>query len=221
MKISVLCSSSTHPIYPHLEQWCAEKRSQHIVELVQSKAALSGGDVLFLISCSEIVGLDLRSKYRASLVIHASNLPLGRGWSPLVWQILHGSNHITVSLLEAEDKVDTGAIWHQLEIHFEGHELVDEINQLLFGAELKLMDYAVENIDKVRPLPQTDQLGTYYRRRTPDDSRIDPHRSLAEQFNLLRVCDPSRYPAFFDHLGYRYEIAIKKVGRINNHNQYC
>lgn len=213
MKITVLCSSRTHPVYPSLAGWCARHGRRHRVVLVETVAqaeALGGGDLLFLISCHEIVPPRLRALYRAALVIHASDLPRGRGWSPLVWQILEGRNDIPVSLLEAADPVDSGAIWHQEWLHFQGHELADEIHAALFAAELALMDYAVANLDSVRPQPQRGE-PSHYRRRLPEDSRLDPERSLAEQFNLLRVADPDRYPAFFDHLGQRYAVRISKM----------
>jgi methionyl-tRNA formyltransferase len=211
MKISILCSDPAHPVYPHLERWRAAHSGRHSVELVRATTELSGGDLLFLISCTEIIGPAIRNRYRASLVIHASALPDGKGWSPLVWQIIEGRNDITVTLLEAEDSVDSGAIWHQAQLHFEGHELVDEIHSALFAAELALMDYAVAHCASITPRPQPNAPSRYYRRRTPEDSRIDPGRSLAEQFNLLRVADSGRYPAFFDYLGHRYEISLKKV----------
>jgi len=210
MRISVLCSDPGHPIHPLLVHWCEALRPAHTVELAHRKAELSGGDLLFLISCQEIIDADTRARYRASLVIHASDLPHGRGWSPLVWQLLEGRDDIVVTLLEAVDEVDAGAIWHQETLHFAGHELVDEINATLFAAELALMDYAVANLETIRPRPQTGA-PSYYRRRMPEDSRIDPRRSLADQFDLLRVADAARYPAFFDHLGQRYEIILRKA----------
>lgn len=210
MRISVLCSDPDHPIHPLLVRWCESLRPAHTMELAHRKAELSGGDLLFLVSCQEIIDADTRARYRASLVIHASDLPRGRGWSPLVWQLLEGRDDIVVTLLEAVDEVDTGAIWHQVTLHFAGHELVDEINAALFDAELALMDYAVANLETIRPRPQAGE-PSYYRKRTPEDSRLDPLRSLAEQFNLLRVADAARYPAFFDHLGQRYEIILRKA----------
>ena len=36
-------------------------------------------------------------------------------------------------------------------------------------------------------------------------------RTLAEQFNLLRTVDNTRYPAFFDLQGHRYRLHIEKV----------
>jgi methionyl-tRNA formyltransferase len=51
---------------------------------------------------------------------------------------------------------------------------------------------------------------SYYPRRRPDDSRLDPNKTLAEQFNLLRVVDNERYPAFFEHHGQRYLVKVEK-----------
>lgn len=212
MKIDILCSTSEHPIYPRLQDWFMKQSVKHDVRLLQRSRDLgeSGGDILFLISCHELIPQTLRQRYRACLVIHASDLPQGRGWSPLVWQILAGNKTITVSLLEAADPVDSGAIWHKVQIHFEGHELCDEINAALFDAELSLMDFAVENFGTIEPQPQVGE-PTYYRRRIPEDSRLDVHRSIAEQFDLLRVADEKRYPAFFDYRGHRYNVIIKKA----------
>ena len=212
MKISVLCSSLSHPVYPHLENWVKEARSQHEVELVREKAELSGGDILFLISCHEIISLRDRQRYGVSLVIHASDLPEGRGWSPHIWQILEGKNDIVVSLIEAQDQVDTGAIWAQRHLLLEGHELSDEINDRLFAIELDLMNQALKMIGQRSPVPQSGRAPSYYRRRAPEDSRLDPGRPIADQFDLLRVADPLRFPAFFDLRGHRYLVRIEKAG---------
>lgn len=211
MKISVLCSDTSHPVYPHLRDWATSARTRHAVELVQRKAKLTGGDILFLISCHEIISIEDRRKYVANLVIHASDLPKGRGWSPHVWQILEGSRDVVVSLIEAQDEVDTGAIWAQRHLVLEGHELYEEINNRLFAIELELMDDAVGLFGHATPVPQ-EGLPSHYPRRKPEDSRLDPDRSIAEQFDLLRVADPKRFPAFFDLRGHRYLIHVEKAG---------
>jgi methionyl-tRNA formyltransferase len=210
MKISVLCSDTSHAIYPHLKNWVKGASAHHDVELLQKKAELTGGDILFLISCHEIISSRDRQKYATSLVIHASDLPEGRGWSPHIWQILEGRSDIVVSLIEAQDEVDCGPIWAQRHLVLEGHELGDEINDKLFAIELDLMDQALEIGGRTMPQPQDDRTPSYYRRRTPEDSRLDPHRSIAEQFDLLRVADPIRFPAFFDLHGHRYFVRVEK-----------
>jgi methionyl-tRNA formyltransferase len=214
MNISVVCSDNSHPVYLPLKNWCERQAGSHVVELVTRVSELSGGDLLFLISCSEIVPKRVRDRYRTSLVIHASDLPSGRGWSPLIWQILEGRSKIAVTLLEAGDAVDSGSVWQKSWLEFAGTELYDELNEALFTAELDLMDFAVANIDQVQPTPQQADGKTWYPRRRPEDSKLDPRRSLAEHFDLLRVSDPRRYPAYFEYRGEVYEIFIKRRAKL-------
>lgn len=211
MRITILCSSKKHPINDWLQSWIKEKGAGHSIELIREKEHLRGGDLLFLISCSQIIGKAEREKYRSTLVIHASDLPQGRGWSPHIWQIVEGKADITVSLLEADDAVDTGRIWKKLQVPIKSHWLYDEINNALFHAELQLMSFAVENFESISPYPQPQQVEpSYYRKRTPEDSRIDPSVSIADQFDKIRVSDPNRFPAFFECRGQRYKLIVER-----------
>lgn len=211
MKITILSTDPNHPVIASLEAWMNEMSSKgHSPVLVYDKAELRGGDILFLVSCSQMIRDADRAKYRATLVLHASDLPKGRGWSPYIWSILDGASQITLSLLEASEPVDSGAIWLKTPFVLEGHELLPEINAKLFTAELSLMTQAVEQFEIIKPMQQTGDPGPYMPKRTPADSRLDPNKTIAEQFNLLRVVDSQRYPAFFEYRGKRYLIKIEK-----------
>lgn len=211
MRVTILCSSPEHPINVYLFDWMERNKNEHIIEIVRSKNDIHGGDILFLISCEEIIKSEDRAPYAKSLILHASDLPRGRGWSPHVWEILEGAEKITLSLLEAEDKVDSGKIWKKIEIPIPKNALFQEINHRLFSAELKLMDFALKSFHFIKPQSQSENVdATYYRRRTPEDSRLDPHKSIAEQFDLLRVCDPIRFPAFFEYRGRQYTLKLEK-----------
>lgn len=212
MKISILCTNPAHQVVPWLQQWSGKMVAQgHGVSLCFDKKDLITGDVLFLVSCGQMIGAIERLKFRAVLVVHASNLPKGRGWSPHIWSILKGASQITVCLLEANDPVDSGAIWFKTEFTLEGHELLPEINEKLFAAELLLMTQAVEKFEAITPIRQCGDPGSYMQKRTPEHSMLDANKSLAEQFDLLRVVDNERYPAFMDYRGKRYLIKIEKV----------
>jgi len=210
MNITLLCSDASHPIFPMLVDWVKRNEDRHQVSIETKSRDLPGGDILFLISCHELITAAMRSRYRKTLVIHASDLPKGRGWSPHVWAVLEGQQRIVVSLLEAEDSPDTGAIWAKDGFDLSGHELWDEINAKLFDAELRLMNFAVENFATVRPEPQPATGATSYRRRTPADSRIDVSKPIIDQLALLRVSDPNRYPAYFEKDGITYELVLRK-----------
>lgn len=213
MEITILCSSEKHPINSWLITWKDKKSENHTIDLVRNKSDLSGGDLLFLISCSEIIKQEEREKYQKTLVIHASDLPRGRGWSPHIWQIIEGENSICVSLLEAEDKVDSGDIWHQIKVDIPKHFLFDEINNALFEAELLLMDFAVNNMQSIVPHKQSAEVEpTYYPKRSPKDSQLDPEQSIKGLFDVMRVCDPERFPAYFELYGKKYAVKLEKIG---------
>jgi methionyl-tRNA formyltransferase len=218
MKIAVICTEPTHPVMPWLRRWQSEHQAfGHAVSLLGDRAQAEEGDILFLVSCGQIIGADIRARFRAVLVLHASDLPSGRGWSPHIWSILGGANTITVCLLEASEKVDRGAIWARKKFMLEGHELLPEINAKLFQVELDLMSEAVRDFGRITPQEQSAGLGEpMLRKRTPEDSRIDPHRTIAEQFELLRVVDSDRYPAFMELRGHRYLIKLEKVEEQNH-----
>ena len=211
MKISILCTDPNHPVINSLQAWMDVMTSKgYTTTLVFDKAELQGGDILFLVSCSQMIRDAERQKYKATLVLHASDLPKGRGWSPHIWSILGGANQITASLLEASEPVDSGAIWLKAKFTLEGHELLPEINAKLFAAELLLMTQAVEKFEAIKPIVQVGEPGPYMPKRSPADSQLDPHKTIAEQFDLLRVVDSQRYPAFFKYRGKRYLIQIEK-----------
>ncbi len=172
---------------------------------------VSSGDILFLISCKHIVRSSTRDRFGATLIVHASDLPEGRGMSPHIWQILRGEDDIVVTLLEAEDLLDGGRIWAQRTMRFAGHELFDEINEALFSATLELMDEALDGFETILPRDQIGEPSALFPARTPADSELDPKRTIEEQFDLLRVVDSQRFPAFFHHRGVRYTLEIRKA----------
>lgn len=176
---------------------------------------LLASDFCFYLSCSQIVSQEILSQFKHNLVIHESALPQGKGWSPLTWQILEGKNSITVTMFEAVEKVDNGAIYAQKLIEFEGYELIDELRAAQATATITLCRQFVSNYPEVLTQAQRQEGDeSFYPRRKPADSRIDPHQSLAQQFNLLRVVDNIKYPAFFDWCNKRYVITIRHTKEI-------
>lgn len=165
------------------------------------------GDILCLLSCQKIFKkLDLN---KHNLVVHESELPKGKGWSPLTWQILEGKNRIPITLFEAAERVDAGQIYDQAYIELSGDELLSEIKHLQGVKTIELIEKFLENVDIVEGTEQEGE-ETFYPKRTRKDSEIDVSKSIKEQFNLLRVCDNKRYPAFFTMNGKKYILKIYK-----------
>jgi methionyl-tRNA formyltransferase len=212
LKVSIIVSNIEHPVYPIMKEW-VDNYSHIDAEIVNSTKELrDSGEFLFLVSCTDIINQDIRSRFSHCLVLHASDLPKGRGWSPHVWEIVNGNNMLTLSLLEAEDKVDSGLIWLKTDVNLDGSELFAEINKKLFTAEVELIQRAVNEHETIIPYEQDSDISPYYfPKRVPEDSRINLNDSILDQFNLLRVCDSERFPAFFELNGQRYAIKLEKV----------
>ena len=211
MDITIICSSENHPVFPYLQKWAKNHSNLYNISLINHSKDVKSGDFLFLISCTEIIKLETRKKFKHVLVIHESDVPLGRGWSPLIWQILEGKTKIVVTLLEANDRVDTGNVWKKKSLEILEHELAPEIYEKLFPLKLELMDFAIENYQIIKPIKQNESISTYYTKRVPEDSKLEVNKSIAEQFNLMRIADEKRYPCFFDYKGKRYKISLKKI----------
>jgi methionyl-tRNA formyltransferase len=209
MKVQILVDNPDSWMVPHAAGLCEQVRALgHDARLLHDPHAVEAGDVLVLLSCERRFG-DL-AKNTHNVVVHESALPEGRGWSPLTWQILEGRDEIPISLFEAADAVDAGPVYLQDVMRFEGHELLPELRAEQARKTAELVLRFLEALPDVEGRPQVGE-GSRYRRRTPEDSRLDPERSLAEQFDLLRVCDNRRYPAWFERDGVKYVLRIEKA----------
>jgi len=154
---------------------------------------------------------EILARSRLNLVAHASDLPKGRGFSPIVWQILNGENTIPVSLLYAADNVDSGDIVIQEKLKFEGHELNEEIRNALGNIIVDMCERFLRSKEVPAGRSQVGE-ASWYPRRTWKDSELDPQLTIAEQFEILRVVDNERYPAFIKFRGHTYKITITKTG---------
>lgn len=208
MKIQVLVDNPNSWIIPYSKELVRVLNKQgHNSKLIHSHSEVEEGDILCLLSCEKI--FKQLDKNRHNLVVHESNLPQGKGWSPLTWQILEGKNKIPITLFEADKDVDSGVIYLQDYIELEGHELLPEIKEKQGIKTNELILNFLENYNKINPKSQKGK-ESFYSKRKPKDSELDIHKSIKDQFNLLRVVDNERYPAFFYHNGQKYILKIYK-----------
>lgn len=178
--------------------------------LVTRQEEVPEGGVSFYLGCLRITPPEVLARNRRNLVVHASDLPQGRGFSPLTYQIIEGLNRIPVCLLEAAETVDSGPVVYREWIAYEGHELIGELRQTLGAMTVELCLRFMGEAAPPTGAPQRGEPSIYPRRR-PADSVLDPEQTIAEQFDLLRTVDNDSYPAYFDFRGRRYVIRIEKM----------
>ena len=143
--------------------------------------------------------------------MHESNLPKGKGFSPMTWQILAGKKIIPIVLFEADEMIDNGSILLKDSIRLHGHELSDEWREIQGNKTIYLCLKFIKNMKKIIRFKQKKINESYYPRRNKNDSILDINKTLKEQFNLLRVVDNKNYPAFFKYKNNKYRLKIEKI----------
>ena len=172
-------------------------------------------DILFILSYHKIIKEEFLQRNKHNIVVHASDLPKGKGWAPMFWQVLEGKNNIIFSMFEASMGVDDGAIYLKKELILSGDELNSELRfkQANFINEMCLEFYFNYNSYNV-PVKQVGK-EDFYKKRNKKDSMLDINKTINEQFNLFRIVDNKEYPAFFYKNNKKYIIKIEKVDNEN------
>ncbi len=173
-----------------------------------------GYEIVFILGFTKILSSNFLKRFRLPLVVHESNLPNGRGFAPVQWQILKRINKITACLIHINDRVDGGNIILKDKIQLDGTELNSEIRKKQANVTIKLIGDFMKKFPKINYKKQKGR-PTYFKRRTSKDSQLNINRSIKSQFNLLRICDNKNYPAFFYFKKTKYIIKIFKGKNIN------
>ncbi len=213
MIINIICDTKTSWFYSFIDDLKSSITKIHsgiTVFLLDNTIDIQDdSDISFFLSCEKIVKKEVFLKSHNNIVIHASDLPKWKWMSPMTWQILEWANIIPITLFEMDEKIDNWKWYIKDHLALDGSELLPEIQKKLY---LKIKEMALsfienypDNIDK----PQIWE-ETFYRRRLKSDSELDIHKSIKDQFNLLRIADNEKYPAFFVLNGNKYLLKIYK-----------
>ena len=184
--------------------------SKKIEFLDNHKKIKKNTDVNIIFSYFKKIEMKFLNRSKFNIIPHESKLPKGKGMSPLSWQILKNKQQIFFSLIEATNNIDSGKIYFQKKVKVSKKIIFSEIKKLQFTVNLKLIKKFLNNLKNNKKINAFKQSGksTFYMRRSKKDSELDINKSIKSQFNLLRICDPDNYPAFFKYKKRTYLIKI-------------
>jgi methionyl-tRNA formyltransferase len=168
----------------------------------------ANNSVLFMLSCVKLVSKETLSKSDANIVVHASDLPKGKGFSPLQWQVREGAESIVLTLFEAVKDVDAGDVYFKTALPFTGTELLVDLRKAM---ALKIVDMCKDfilNFSKFHSKPQIGEV-TFFRRFIESDDELDINKTISELMNQLRSSDFEKYPPYFYYKGKRFYMRIE------------
>jgi len=138
-----------------------------------------------------------------SIIFHMTDVPFGRGGSPLQNLVVRGIETTKLSALRCVAELDGGPVYLKRELSTLG--TADEV----FQRAARLMEPMIVEIVQQRLVPaaQSGEV-TPFRRRVPADGDLCQAPSLEAAHDMIRMLDGEGYPpAFVVVGGLRYEFS--------------
>lgn len=143
---------------------------------------------------------------------HMTDVPYGRGGSPLQNLIIRGHQQTKFTALRMTQQFDAGPIYWKEDLALGGN--AEEIYIRATTLAAKMIEKIIA--EEPTPMPQTGEV-TIFKRRKPAESQIAEVSSLLNLHDFIRMLDAEGYPkAFIEHQGFRYEFSRSALydGRI-------
>lgn len=137
------------------------------------------------------------------VVFHMTDLPYGRGGSPLQNLILAGKTDTKISAIKVDYGIDTGDIYLKKDL-----SLIGTAKEIFERATPVILEMIEEIIDK--KLEPTKQDGTpiHFKRRKPEDSSIENIEDMNLIYDYIRMLDCEGYPnAFIESSFFKFEFS--------------
>jgi methionyl-tRNA formyltransferase len=150
---------------------------------------------IFFPHWSHIIPSEIFEKFDC-VIFHMTDLPFGRGGSPLQNLIERGIYETQISALKCAAEVDAGPIY--LKRPFSLHGSAEEI----YLRASDVIEEMIVEIIKINPLP-IKQTGdpTYFKRRKPEQGNLLDTGTLEQAFDMIRMLDAEGYPHAFINVG--------------------
>lgn len=148
-------------------------------------------DYIFFLHWSYIIPATIYSKQECVL-FHMTDLPYGRGGSPLQNLIVRGHERTMLSALKVSKGLDTGPIYlkKELQLHGTAREIFLRAGELM----LEMMQSIIS--ERPDPIPQNGA-PLLFTRRNSSESNLTPLKELKDVYDYIRMLDAAGYPPAF------------------------
>lgn len=136
------------------------------------------------------------------VVFHMTDLPYGRGGSPLQNLVVRGHTSTVLTALRVDEGLDTGDVYTKRAVSLEGkaEEIYKRVSALSFTIMRELVAHPLV------PVPQSGEV-VEFKRRKPEDGTIAHCQDLQSVYDYIRMLDAEGYPrAFLETDTFRLEF---------------
>ncbi len=145
---------------------------------------------IYFIHWSKLITKKIYNKYNC-ISFHMTDLPYGRGGSPLQNLIIRGKKNTKISAFKLNNKIDGGPIYlkKNLKLNGSAEEIFKRSVKIVFGMIKEIIK------KKLKPKPQKSSKISF-KRLTKKDNNLDfkKIKSLNELYDKIRMVDAPGYP---------------------------
>lgn len=147
------------------------------------------------------------------VIFHMTDLPFGRGGSPLQNLIARKIYETKLSALRCEEKLDAGDIYIKKPLSLQG-----SAEEIYLRAAKLTKEMIIEIIsNNIKPISQNGDI-VVFNRRKPSDGNIKDLQEIEDVYDYIRMLDAESYPKAFlktENLHLEFERASLKNGYIH------
>jgi methionyl-tRNA formyltransferase len=157
---------------------------------------------IFFLHWNWMVPREVWSRHEC-VCFHMTDVPYGRGGSPLQNLIARGHEDTMMTALRMVDEMDAGPVYAKRP--FSLHGRAEEIYLRAGDICWDVIDWMIRNAP--HPTPQQGEV-THFSRRKPSESRLPEEGDLRHIYNHIRMLDAPTYPlAYIEHGDYVLEFS--------------
>lgn len=147
---------------------------------------------IFFPHWSWIIPKDIYENFEC-VVFHMTDLPFGRGGSPLQNLIERGIYQTKISAIRVVEELDGGPIYLKRDLNLQGSasQIFKRASQIIFA---DMIPYIIRS--EPVPVPQKGEV-VVFQRRTPEQSNVAGMSNLTKVYDYIRMLDAEGYPLGF------------------------
>ena len=164
---------------------------------------------IFIPHWSKIIPKTIYENFECVL-FHMTDLPYGRGGSPLQNLIVEGHKSTKISALKVSKGIDEGPIYlkHDLSLHGTAKDIFLRSSDIIYEMIINITNNSlIPKKQKGKP--------TLFKRRKPQQGDISKLNNLSKVFDYIRMLDCDGYPNAFIEFN-KIKIEFKNVKKKDN-----
>ena len=191
--------------------WCKEvfkKLKKKNFYLIEREKLLSSRYIeklrhskIFVLHWNKMIPSKIYQKFE-TIIFHMTDVPFGRGGSPLQNLIIRGYKISKLSAIKCTKKIDGGPVYLKKKYSLNGN--ADLIFKRISQLTVQMINQII--IRNIKPIKQKGKV-IFFKRRSEKQNDLKKAKNIIDAFNMIRMLDGENYPNAYKIWKIKIEIS--------------